>query len=148
MSNNVDDYIQQGMYGHKETKRAERKKFLGTIRERIVIALTVGQVRERGIYKQVEDSIKENRSAHLYLNGNINYGVLSKYTKIASKNNVLYTIVTNLEADTDIGLVLAYDYAIDKEEIFVEKEVPLPKTEEKKKKGVAGLLKRLFQQGE
>ncbi|MCG3086376.1 YueI family protein [Sporosarcina cyprini] len=147
MSNNVDDYIQQGMYGHKETKRAERKKFLGTIRERIVIALTLGQVRERGIYKQVEESIKENKAAHLYLNGTINYAVLSKYTKIASKNNVLYTIVTNLEADTDIGLVLAYDHAIDKEEIFVEKKEPLPKTETKSKKGLAGFFKKLFQQG-
>ncbi|MBB4825521.1 uncharacterized protein YueI [Sporosarcina luteola] len=144
MSNNIDDYIQQGMYGNKEIKRSERKKFLGTFRERIVIALTLGQVRERGIYKEVEAAIKENKSAHLYLNGNIHYEVLSKYTKIASENDVLYTIVTNLESETDIGLVLAYNYAIDKEEIYIEREIPIPKTEEKSKKGLSGILAKLF----
>ncbi|GKV57279.1 hypothetical protein NCCP2222_32260 [Sporosarcina sp. NCCP-2222] len=144
MSNNVDDYIQQGMYGHKETKRTERKRFLGTIRERIVIALTQEQVWEHGIYKQVEEAIKGNRSAHLYLNGNIHYEVLSKYTKIASQNDVLYTIVTNLESDTDIGLVLAYDYAIDKEEIYVKREIQIPKKGERRKKGLSGILAKLF----
>ena len=147
MSNNVDDYIQQGMYGHKETKRSERKKFLGTIRERIVIALTQEQVRERGIYIQVEEAINENKLAHLYLNGNIHYEVLSKYTKIASENDVLYTIVTNLESETDIGLVLAYNYAIDKEEIYVEREISTPKAEKRSKKGLSGFFAKLFKMG-
>ncbi|MEK5037091.1 DUF1694 domain-containing protein [Sporosarcina sp. FSL K6-3457] len=40
MSNNVDDYLQRGFYGAKEMKPAECRKFLGTIRERIIIALT------------------------------------------------------------------------------------------------------------
>ncbi|QTD43015.1 YueI family protein [Sporosarcina sp. Te-1] len=147
MSNNIDDYIQQGMYGNKETKRAERKKFLGTIRERIVIALTQGQVRERGTYKQVEEAIKENRKAHMYLNGNINYADLSKYTKIASQYNVYYTIVTNIDYNSEIGLVLAYDYAIDKEEIYVEKEIPIPQTQEKRKTGLSALFSKLFKNG-
>ena len=63
MSKNIDDYIQQGIYGPRETKPDERRKFLGTIRERIVIALTQEQVREKGIYTQVEEAIKENRES-------------------------------------------------------------------------------------
>lgn len=63
MSNNIDDYIQRGIYGDKETKPSERRKYLGTIRERIVIALTQGQVRERGVYKEVEEAIKNNKEA-------------------------------------------------------------------------------------
>ena len=81
-------------------------------------------MREKGIYRQVEDAIKENKKAHLYLNGNINYKVLTKYTKIASKYKVSYTFVTNKNHNSDIGLVLAYDHAIDKEEIYVKKEIP------------------------
>ncbi|MFD1206239.1 MULTISPECIES: YueI family protein [Sporosarcina] len=144
MSNSVDDYIQQGLYGHKETKRSERKKFLGTIRERIVIALTQEQVRERGIYKQVEEAIIEHRTARLYLNGNINYAVLSKYTKIASEYNAKYTIVTNVEHNSEIGLVVAYDYAIDKEEIYVEQETPIDRTEEDRRKGLATVFAKFF----
>ncbi|MGN7388715.1 YueI family protein [Sporosarcina sp. SAFN-015] len=148
MSDNIDDYIQQGMFGTKQTKPDERRKFLGTIRERIVIALTQEQVKEQGIYKQVEDAIKENKKARLYLNGNINYGVLSKYTKIASKHGVNYTFVTNKKHNSEIGLLLAYDHAINKEEIYVKKEIPTPTPQQIKneKKGLLSILSKLFKQ--
>ncbi|GEN83757.1 hypothetical protein SLU01_20690 [Sporosarcina luteola] len=144
MSGNIDDYIQQGIYGSRQTKPDERRKFLGTIRERIVIALTQAQVRERGIYRQVEDAIKENREARLYLNGNIHYKVLTKYTKIAAKYNVNYTFVTNKNHNSEIGLLLAYDHAINKEEIFVEKEMPVPKPQKSNKKSRVSLFAKLF----
>lgn len=144
MSGNIDDYIQQGIYGPRETKPDERRKFLGTIRERIVIALTQAQVREKGIYKQVEEAIKENREAHLYLNGNINYAVASKYTKIASAYDVNYTFVTKKEHHSDIGLVLAYDHAINKEEIYVKKKHPSTKPQKNDKKAQSSFFSRLF----
>ncbi len=147
MSNNIDDYIQRGIHGAKETKPAERRKFLGTIRERIVIALTQAQVRERGIYQQVEAAIEENRKARLYLNGHMYYEELSKYTKIASKYQVHYTIVTNKNRNSEIGLVLAYDYAIDKEEIYVEKEIPIEVPKKSSKKGFVTILTKAFKKG-
>ncbi|MCM3745559.1 YueI family protein [Sporosarcina luteola] len=147
MSGNIDDYLQQGIYGPRVTKPDERRRFLGSIRERIVIALTKEQVREKGVYKQVEEAIKENREARLYLNGNIHYGVLSKYTKIASKYDVSYRYVTNKEHESDIGLILAYDDAIDKEEIFVTRENNSAVEPEKHtKKSAFSLLAKLFKQ--
>lgn len=144
MSRNIDDYIQQGMYGPRETKPDERRKFLGTIRERIVIALTQEQVREKGIYIQVEEAIKGNKQARLYLNGNINYKILTKYTKIASKYNVSYTFVTNKNHNSEIGLVLAYDDAIDKEEIYVKRKNPVVQPESINKKNLLSFIRNLF----
>ena len=144
MSKNIDDYIQQGIYGPRETKPDERRKFLGTIRERIVIALTQEQVREKGIYSEVEDAIKENRKARLYLNGNINYKVLTKYTKIASKYKVPYTFVTNNNHNSEIGLVLAYDDAIDKEEIYVKRENTVVQPQSNNKKTPFAFIRNLF----
>ncbi len=145
MPQNVDDYVKQGMYGQKQTKPDERRKFLGTIRERVVIALTQPQVRREGVHREVEAALKENPSAHLYLNGNMNYSYLSKYIKLASKFGVEYTIVTNKEHNTEIGLVLAYDHAIDKEEIYISSDKAGKEAPEKKaKKGVAGFLKKFF----
>ncbi len=40
----VDLYLQQGMYGPLQTKPDERHLFLGSPRERVIIALTKGQV--------------------------------------------------------------------------------------------------------
>lgn len=142
--NNIDDYLQQGIYGPRVTKPDERRKFLGTIRERIVIALTKEQVRERGVYKQVEEALKENREARLYLNGNIHYRVLSKYTKIASKYDVSYRYVTNQEHETEIGLILAYDHAINKEEIFVTREISTTDPQKSTKKSPLSLIAKLF----
>ncbi|MBU8880299.1 YueI family protein [Bacillus sp. FJAT-29790] len=148
MSKNIDDYIQQGIHGQKETNPDERRKFLGTLRERIVIALTQSQVREPGIYKQVEDALKGNRKARLYLNGNMSYSELSKYTKQAAKNKIEYTMVTNKDHNSDIGLVLAYDYAIDKEEIYVKKESPKKTVQKGKgKKGVFTIFSKVFKRG-
>src|SRR5690606_34084233 len=124
----------------KQTKPDERRKFLGTIRERIVIALTQPQMREEGVYPQVIEALKKNSMAHLYLNGNMNYSYLSKYNKTDSKHNVEYTIVTNKEHNSDSALVLAYDYAIDKEEIYVKKAVYKQEVKVKPaKKGVLSL---------
>ena len=47
---NIDDYLNQGIYGTKETNPDERRQFLGTLRERIEVALTQGQVMEEKVY--------------------------------------------------------------------------------------------------
>jgi uncharacterized protein YueI len=118
----VEEVLKQGIYGAMETKPEERRKFLGTLRERIIVALYKNQVREKKIYPQIEQCMKEKPLAHLFLNGNMNYNELSKYVKLANKYKIKHTIVTNKEHETEIGLVLAMEYAIDKEEIFITKK--------------------------
>ncbi|WP_256358235.1 YueI family protein [Bacillus sp. sid0103] len=132
----VDEVLQQGIYGPLETKPDERRKFLGTIRERIVVALTKSQVAETNVYPQVEQHMKEKPQSHLFLNGNMDYGNLSKYVKLATKYKIEHTLVTNKEHDSEIGLVLAMDHAIDKEDIYITNKVSKPiQQEDKKSKG-------------
>jgi uncharacterized protein YueI len=135
----VEEVLQQGIYGVKETKPEERRKFLGTLRERIIAALYMKQVRESRVYPQIEQYMKDNPKSHLFLNGTINYGELSKYVKMAKKHHINYTIVNNKENETDIGLVLAMEYAIDKEEIYITARAINLITKEKK-----GLFSKLF----
>ncbi|WP_252189274.1 YueI family protein [Rossellomorea vietnamensis] len=144
----IDDYLENGIYGQKQTKPDERRKFLGTLRERIVIALTQSQVREKGIYKEVQDQLKKHPDAKLLLNGNMSYTFLSKYIKLADTYHVSFSMVTNKEIETDIGLVLAYDHAIDQEEIYVQKKsekVMEAKAKPKPKKSLFSSIKnKLF----
>ncbi|MEH7383693.1 YueI family protein [Bacillus sp. JJ1533] len=143
---NVDDYLQQGIHGAKEIKPEERKKFLGTIRERVEFALTQSQVRENKVYQEIQDSCKKHKEVHMYLNGHIDYRFLSKYVKVAVANNIEYTIVTNKEYNSDLGLVLAFDYAIDKEDIYIGYKVKpnLSQPNKKEKKGLFSLFKKSF----
>jgi uncharacterized protein YueI len=141
----VDEYLQTGMYGPKEIKPEERKRFLGTLRERIVVALTISQVREKKVVNNLEKILKENPKAHMYLNGQIEYASLSKYLKMAGKIGIPFTMVNNQEVESDIGLVLAYDYAVDKEDIFIKNEIyPQHQVKEEKEGGLLTKLKKLF----
>jgi uncharacterized protein YueI len=119
---NIDDYLNQGIYGTKEIKPEERNKFLGTLRERVVVVLTQQQVREPGTYKEAEEMIKSHPKATLYLNGNIIYTYLSDYIKLANKYGNPFKVVTNKKVNSELGLVLAYDYAIDHEIIYIDKK--------------------------
>ncbi|MFB4473956.1 YueI family protein [Oceanobacillus caeni] len=116
----VNDYLTEGMYGTRLPKEEERKKYLGTLRERIVLALTVGQVMsDKGIDK-LEDAMKENKGAKLLINGHVSSRFLTAEKALANKYNIPYTIITDETNETDIGAVLAFDYAVDKEDIFVK----------------------------
>jgi uncharacterized protein YueI len=142
MSNSkLDDYLQQGIHGAKQTKPDERRRFLTTLRERVEIALTQAQVMKKGVEPQIEQLMDENPQAHLFLNGNIPYTYLSKYIKAAEKRDIEFTIVTNKEYDSELGLVLAHDHAIDKEDIYLSKKIsPVAQPAEEKK----GLFSKLF----
>lgn len=142
MSNSkVDEYLQQGIHGAKQTKPDERRRFLTTLRERVVIALTQAQVMKKGVEPQIEQLMDENPQAHLFLNGNISYNYLSKYIKAAEKRDIEFTIVTNKEYDSELGLVLAHDYAIDKDDIYLSKKIsPIAQPAKEKK----GFFSKLF----
>lgn len=126
MGKEIDDYIKEGIYGTPETKPDERRKYLGTIRERVIVALTHKQVRESGRNKnELLKIIREHPKAKMFLNGNIEYRALSPYIKVAKEQHIPYSLTMNGDYNSDIGLLLAYDDAIDKEDIR------LPVSEEK-----------------
>lgn len=94
--------------------------------------------------------MKKHPKAKLLLNGQISYEYLQKYIRLANQHGIPFTIVENKEHETDIGLVLTYDYAIHKEEIYVEEKTKTSGHEETKKKtktakslGFKGLLKKI-----
>lgn len=127
---NVDDYLTEGIYGSRQTKPSERKQFLGTIRERIVIALTKGQIMSDKGLDELDKAMKANQEAKLPINGDVSHKFLKEEKALANKYNIPYTEVTNEDADTDIGAVLTYDYAIEKKHIFIDDEAD-ETTEEK-----------------
>ena len=123
MSGNLEDYIDKGIHGVKETNIDERKKFLSTIKERVILALTNRQVMKNTIYQPIQRLMKQYPDCQLFLDGEINYAYLSKYIKLANKSNVPFTIVDDLKSSTDIGLVLATkNRAINLPNIYIKAE--------------------------
>lgn len=131
----VDDYLTEGMYGLRRPKEAERSHFLGTLRERIVIALTVGQVMTDSGIIQLEEALKVHRDTKLLINGQVSHRFLSAEKELANKYHVPYTVVTNEEHETEIGAVLTYDHAIHKENIYIEDDETDKETVEEGRSG-------------
>ncbi|WP_188455989.1 YueI family protein [Virgibacillus oceani] len=119
---NAEDYLNEGIYGKRLPKQGERNKFLGTLRERIVIALTKGQVMSDKGLQALEKAMNEHRDARLLFNGHVAYRFLNEEKTLANKYNIPYTIITNEDSETDIGAVLTYDHAVDLETIYMEEE--------------------------
>lgn len=119
MSDELEEYINNGIYGARETKRAERRQYLGTLRERVLLALSKGQVRKQEGLKELEKELQSKDAAELLLNGELSYRFLTDYKKLANKYGVEYTTISDLEVETDLGIVLTADYAVEKEDIFL-----------------------------
>ncbi|ATH92983.1 hypothetical protein ACH95_15135 [Bacillus glycinifermentans] len=119
----IDLYLQQGMHGVRETKPDERRLFLGSLRERVIIALTKGQVLRPKAYDEVITAIESHSDAALLLNGDIDYSRFSVYIKAANKHGVPFSIVSNRESDTPLGLILVSKDAVDKQSIYVEDDI-------------------------
>ncbi|MFE3976276.1 MULTISPECIES: YueI family protein [unclassified Peribacillus] len=118
----VEDYLEQGIYGPKEIKPGERREFLGTLRERVVIVLKKSQVFEMNVYPEIEQMMKRHPRSNLFLNGQMDYQYLGKYIKLAISHNIPYKIVLNKDHNSDLGLVLAENSAINNEVIYIEKK--------------------------
>ncbi|MEC1262178.1 YueI family protein [Bacillus swezeyi] len=119
----MDQYLQQGMYGPRETKPDERRLFLGSLRERVIIALTKGQVLRPLVYSEVIKAVESHPNAKLLLNGEIEYSRYSAYIKEANKRGVSFSIVSDQQTDTPLGLVLVANDALEKESIYIQDDI-------------------------
>lgn len=142
---NVEDYLTEGLYGVRRPKEAERLRFLGTLEERIVIALTVGQVMtDSGITALDKAMTKHPTGTQLLINGTVAHRFLVAEKAVANKHQVPYKIVTNTEVETDIGAVLTYDYAINKDNIFLEEKKDTDKEKSDEKDSFFSRIKNWF----
>ncbi|MBU9712251.1 YueI family protein [Evansella tamaricis] len=120
--NKLEEILHRGIYGTPETLPEERRLFLGTISERVYLALTTNQIRKQGIYKEAEEIMRNNRDVHMYINGTLNYPSYSNYVQFANKHSVPFTIVSDNQ-DSPIGIVLSTSKALDKQgELFIKDE--------------------------
>jgi len=144
LKKNIDDYLNEGIYGTKETKASERKEYLGTLRERTILAMTEGEVVQQKGLQQLETAMKSYPDASLRLSGEVNMRFFKPYKTLASSYRIPYTSVTNQGVDVDIALVLHVDHAIDKQEIFLEEKEAPAKSIEKTDHSFSSMLKNIF----
>jgi uncharacterized protein YueI len=145
LKKDIDDYLNEGIYGVKETKAGERKEFLGTLRERTIFALTEGEVVQQKGVRQLTDAMKQYPDASLRLSGEVRTRFFKPYKKAAADYSIPYTSVTNQDVDADLALVLHVDHAINKKDIYLhEEETNTAEDVEEKEESFTSMLKNIF----
>lgn len=86
--------------------RVERNEYLGEYKERVVLALTVSEVEEKLIYKEVEDAIIKYPVTKMIISNAINFNKAKKYILLSKKYKIMSKKVDALSFVGDIGLVL------------------------------------------
>lgn len=114
MADSSEEYIKQHMFGNPQIKPDEKRAFLGNFRERVALALTIGQLQQAGTVEMVTKILKNYPEYRLYINGRMDQDLIDPFMDIAIKENYKYTILVQngmrvdqrLSPD-DFGLVVA-----------------------------------------
>lgn len=114
MADSSEEYIKQHMFGNPQIKPDEKRAFLGNFRERVALALTIGQLQQAGTAEMVTGILKNYPEYRLYINGRMDQDLIDPFMDIAIKENYKYTILVQngMRVDqrlspNDFGLVVA-----------------------------------------
>ncbi|MEG0285924.1 MULTISPECIES: YueI family protein [Vagococcus] len=152
-SKNVQDYLDNALYGTPEIKPDEKRKYLGTFRERVVFVMTLSEAEQTSFKQFCLDKFKEYPNGTLLINANIPMAIQNRIMKIAQQVNIGFRMV-----DTDIStvskeeivIVFAVDTAINIDDISVKKDqikqkIASSQNDSNTDKKKTGFLQRLFQ---
>lgn len=123
----MEQHLQNSVYGTPKINPDEQRHYLGTFRERVSLAMTIAEVTDRQNLDAFITEISAHPDYQVIFNGHINQTDLAPYLKLASQHNLKFTIKQDTiygVNDTDLGLVVASDEAINQNPISLAKKYP------------------------
>lgn len=115
----LEERVTHGIYGAPELKKEERSRYLGQFRERVLIALTVAQVEEPGVYAEVMDALRDPRARMLILRRDVQLDRASDYIELALEQQIAFKRVDEPGFKGSIGLVVVANDAVDVPEVQI-----------------------------
>ena len=92
--------------------QVEKNLFLGEYKERIIKALTFEEIKEKGIYYEIEEALENKDVAKMVISRHTDFEAIKKYIEIAKKKKIPYKMIDNLVCSGDIALVVVAKDAI------------------------------------
>ncbi|MGX7419450.1 YueI family protein [Carnobacterium gallinarum] len=127
----LEDRLSSGLYGAPQIKPEERNKFLGSLRERVYLSMTIEELSSHNYLDALEAEFKKHPSGQVLLNGEVDNRILGPYLKLCSGDSIKFTIVTNQFAkQSSIGLLYVAENAVNESCIDVAEKYPAPDSSE------------------
>lgn len=147
MSDELQNHMNKGMYGTPQINPDERRKYLGTFRERVDVVITFEELHNPESLLDLSQEMSIHPDFRLIINGQVDAAALSKLVKLANDHGIDFTATSDRSlpnASTDFAVVFCdKTQAIHKETIDIFECYP-KKTENSSQPKHRSLLERLF----
>lgn len=102
--------------------QAERTRYLGEFKERVIVALTKKQVAEDEMYIEVINAMKNKEATKMIFSREVPLEKIERYIKKAEEAQIQHKSVDGLLYFGDVGLIIAADDALKApiEDVFVK----------------------------
>lgn len=125
MSDDVNQRLTDAHYGGRSTLPDERRQFLGSLRERTKLGVTLDQLQDTQTLSILQTSLQQTQepSYHILLNGYLSPSLLSQYMIFLKKLHYQVTVVNNEDTPhepSSWGLLLVADQAINEPSITLD----------------------------
>lgn len=92
--------------------KIERNMYLGEYKERVLAAITMLQVQEKGIYPEIVRAIESKEATKVLISRELGFDFAKKYISLAKQKKIPCKLVDSLVNTGKIGLIVAADDAI------------------------------------
>ena len=101
--------------------QAERTRYLGEFKERVIVALTKEQVAENEMYIEVANAMKNKEATKMIFSREVPLEKIERYIKKAEEAQIQHKSVDGLLYFGDVGLIIAADDALKDpiEDVFI-----------------------------
>ncbi|NLM42201.1 MAG: YueI family protein [Firmicutes bacterium] len=117
----LEKTIAMGLHGAPELRPEEKRRYLGSFRERVLQAVTFDQLRTREGIKVMTDALKDPRAVELLIHEQAR-GTAMPLIVEARRRGVDFTIVSNPDFVGNIAAALVAADAVDAAELYAETE--------------------------
>lgn len=116
MKNNQESKLEKtvrtGAFGPNELKKGEKNRFLGEFEERVIAYLTEAQLKEKALYPEVKEALKNREASKLIIRGDIAKAEISDYIKWARSEGVGFNRKNSPEFRGNVALAVVGKEAV------------------------------------
>lgn len=125
MSDSLNDRLEQAASGvTPQTKPDERRKFLGSLRERTYLRMTVAQTQNPELQQLFLEHIDDYRPYNILINGKMpQTNFISKVMQGCARNNIKFTLINDQTAKNEpdaTGILVVAKDAINRYRIEID----------------------------
>ncbi|WP_251547250.1 YueI family protein [Limosilactobacillus caecicola] len=146
---NIDQRIQNSVYGTPKIKPDEQRRYMGTFRERVWLTITVAEAKQRDWSNELQTELTAHPDSLVIINGNISDQFTRPYLMVANTTSTQFTIKTGAEtktADDNFAVVVTDHKAVYQSPVDVAKKYghSQPASDETSTPTQPSFFKRLF----